>query len=119
MNTVPFLIFQPLLFYPCHLLTEHSIKQEEVGEEEERRVSGAEEMSHGGGVGGGEEGSGPEEPMIDSPVALQDMGPATDGPHDSNARLPNGEFLIAWGTNRSLIMIFSPFFFAVEIVTFE
>ncbi|XP_063069500.1 zinc finger protein Helios isoform X2 [Engraulis encrasicolus] len=71
--------------------TEHSIKQEEVGEEEERRVSGAEEMSHGGGVGGGEEGSGPEEPMIDSPGALQDMGPATDGPHDSNARLPNGD----------------------------
>ncbi|KAL2081576.1 hypothetical protein ACEWY4_023429 [Coilia grayii] len=66
---------------------DHSIKQEEVGEEEERRVPGSEEMAHGGG----EEGSGLEEPMIDSPNTLQDMGPATDGPNDSTARLPNGD----------------------------
>lgn len=69
--------------------TEHTIKQEEVGEEEaERRVPGLEETAQSG-----EEGSGIEEPMMDSPNNLQDMGPAPDGPNDTPTRLPNGELL--------------------------
>ncbi|XP_076119875.1 zinc finger protein Helios isoform X1 [Alosa pseudoharengus] len=67
--------------------TEHTIKQEEVGEEEsERRLPGPEETTQSG-----EEGSGLEEPMMDSPNNLQDMGPATDGSNDTANRLPNGE----------------------------
>ncbi|XP_076119880.1 zinc finger protein Helios isoform X4 [Alosa pseudoharengus] len=65
--------------------TEHTIKQEEVGEEEsERRLPGPEETTQSG-----EEGSGLEEPMMDSPNNLQDMGPATDGSNDTANRLPN------------------------------
>lgn len=78
-------------------LTEHTIKQEEVGEEEaERRLPGLEEAAQSG-----EEGSGIEEPMMDSPNNLQDMGPAPDGPNDTPTRLPNGELVhsyskVAW-----------------------
>ncbi|XP_076849873.1 zinc finger protein Helios isoform X2 [Brachyhypopomus gauderio] len=65
----------------------HVIKQEEGAEEEtERRVTGPDEMGHSG-----EEGSVLEEPMIDSPNNLQDIGPGTEGPPDAGVRLPNGD----------------------------
>ncbi|KAG5851716.1 hypothetical protein ANANG_G00054680 [Anguilla anguilla] len=71
-----------------HSPNTHTIKQEEATEEEgEKRALGIEEE-----VGqSGEEGSGLEEPMIDSPSNPQDGGPGADGPGDAGARLPNGE----------------------------
>lgn len=39
----------------------------------------------------GEEGSGLEEPMIDSPNNLQDGVPGSDGSCDPGTRLPNGK----------------------------
>ncbi|XP_035266379.1 zinc finger protein Helios isoform X2 [Anguilla anguilla] len=69
-----------------HSPNTHTIKQEEATEEEgEKRALGIEEE-----VGqSGEEGSGLEEPMIDSPSNPQDGGPGADGPGDAGARLPN------------------------------
>ncbi|KAJ8396364.1 hypothetical protein AAFF_G00019410 [Aldrovandia affinis] len=70
-----------------HSPNTHLIKQEEGTEEEgEKRALGAEETGQSG-----EEGSGPEEPMVESPNNLQDGGPGTDGPGDTGIRLPNGE----------------------------
>ncbi|XP_031415490.1 zinc finger protein Helios isoform X2 [Clupea harengus] len=68
--------------------TEHTIKQEGVGEEEEaeRGVPGPDGMAQSG-----EEGSGLEDPIIDSPNNLQDMGNTTDGPNDTSAGLSNGD----------------------------
>ncbi|KAJ8255213.1 hypothetical protein GJAV_G00202360 [Gymnothorax javanicus] len=64
-----------------------TIKQEEGTEEEgERKVLATEEAGQSG-----EEGSGLEEPMIDSPNNMQDGGTGANGPSDASARLPNGE----------------------------
>uniref|UniRef100_A0A9J8AE36 IKAROS family zinc finger 2 n=2 Tax=Cyprinus carpio TaxID=7962 RepID=A0A9J8AE36_CYPCA len=61
-----------------------TIKQEEGTEEEtERRLD---EAGHSG-----EEGSGLEEPMIDSPNNLQDAGPGTEVHSETGIRLPNGD----------------------------
>ncbi|KAJ8352724.1 hypothetical protein SKAU_G00242000 [Synaphobranchus kaupii] len=63
------------------------IKQEEgADEEDEKRALATEEAGQSG-----EEGSGLEEVMIESPNDLQDGGPGADGPGDAGARLPNGE----------------------------
>ncbi|TRY96082.1 hypothetical protein DNTS_017238 [Danionella cerebrum] len=62
-----------------------TIKQEDCTEEEtDRRPSGPDEAGHSG-----EEGSGLEEPMIDSPNHLQ--GPITEGQSETGIRLPNGD----------------------------
>ncbi|XP_067265982.1 zinc finger protein Helios isoform X3 [Chanodichthys erythropterus] len=64
-----------------------TIKQEEGTEEEtERRPNGPDEAGHSG-----EEGSGLEEPMIDSPNNLQDGGPGTEAQSETGIRLPNGD----------------------------
>lgn len=65
----------------------HPIKQEESAEEEaEKRAAGPDETGHSG-----EEGSVLEEPMIDSPNNMQDVGPGTEGPPDTGVRLPSGK----------------------------
>ncbi|XP_067265981.1 zinc finger protein Helios isoform X2 [Chanodichthys erythropterus] len=65
-----------------------TIKQEEGTEEEtERRPNGPDEAGHSG-----EEGSGLEEPMIDSPNNLQDGGPGTEAQSETGIRLPNGKY---------------------------
>ncbi|XDV30134.1 hypothetical protein PO909_033118 [Leuciscus waleckii] len=65
-----------------------TIKQEEGTEEEtERRPSGPDEAGHSG-----EEGSGLEEHMIDSPNNLQDAGQGTEVQSDTGIRLPNGKY---------------------------
>ncbi|XP_036401170.1 zinc finger protein Helios [Megalops cyprinoides] len=65
----------------------HTIKQEEGADEEgEKRAPGPEDMGQSG-----EEGSGLEEPMIDSPNDLQDGGAGVDGRGDAGIRLPNGD----------------------------
>ncbi|XP_030642110.1 zinc finger protein Helios [Chanos chanos] len=65
----------------------HTIKQEEGTEEEgERRTVGPDETGQSG-----EEGSGLEEPMIDSPNNLQDVAPGTESPAETGIRLPNGD----------------------------
>ncbi|KAM6985739.1 zinc finger protein Helios [Aplochiton taeniatus] len=65
--------------------SEYSIKQEEAIESD-LRSSALEELGHSE-----EEGSGLEEPMIDSPNNLQDGISGTDGNVDTGSRLPNGE----------------------------
>ncbi|XP_051567061.1 zinc finger protein Helios-like isoform X1 [Myxocyprinus asiaticus] len=66
----------------------HQIKQEEGTEEEtERRPSGPDETGHSG-----EEGSGLEEPMIDSPNNLEDAGPGSEAQSEAGIRLPNGKY---------------------------
>ncbi|KAL6484328.1 hypothetical protein MHYP_G00063730, partial [Metynnis hypsauchen] len=63
----------------------HTIKQEEGAEDEaEKRVAGRDEAGHSG-----EEGSVQEDPMIDSPNNLQEVGPGTEGPADTGVRLPS------------------------------
>jgi len=80
-----FVLFESLSFF---FLTAHTIKQEEGTEEEtERRPSGPDEAGHSG-----EEGSGLEEHMIDSPNNLQDAGPGTEVQNDTGIRLPNGKY---------------------------
>lgn len=75
------------LKFECFLAV-HTIKQEEGTEEEtERRPNGPDEAGHSG-----EEGSGLEEPMIDSPNNLQDGGPGTEAQSDAGIRLPNGKY---------------------------
>ncbi|XP_053482197.1 zinc finger protein Helios isoform X2 [Ictalurus furcatus] len=65
----------------------HKIKQEEGTEEDaERRAVSQDEMTHSG-----EEGSVLEEPMIDSPNNLQDVGAGAEAPPDAAIRLPNGD----------------------------
>lgn len=65
----------------------HKIKQEEGTEEDiERRAVSQDETTHSG-----EEGSVLEEPMIDSPNNLQDVGGGAEAPPDAAMRLPNGE----------------------------
>ncbi|KAL4609116.1 zinc finger protein Helios-like [Arapaima gigas] len=65
----------------------HSIKQEEGAEYQgEKKTPELEEMGQSG-----EEGSGLEEPMVDSPNTLPDRGPAGDAPSDTGIRLSNGE----------------------------
>lgn len=83
-----------------HSLIEHTIKQEGVGEEEEaeRGVPGPDGMAQSG-----EEGSGLEDPIIDSPNNLQDMGNTTDGPNDTSAGLSNGKLLFT--VEESTVMI--------------
>ncbi|XP_062861802.1 zinc finger protein Helios [Trichomycterus rosablanca] len=67
--------------------TVHKIKQEEgTDEDAERRVAAQDETVHSG-----EEGSGLEEPMIDSPNNQQDVGSAAEGAADAAMRLPNGD----------------------------
>ncbi|KAM9448860.1 zinc finger protein Helios isoform 2-T3 [Salvelinus alpinus] len=66
--------------------TEHTIKQEEETEDERDRRTTAEDMGQSG-----EEESGLEEPMIDSPNNLQDGVPGSDGSCDPGTRLPNGD----------------------------
>lgn len=69
-------------------LAARTIKQEEGTEEEtERRPNGPDEAGHSG-----EEGSGLEEPMIDSPNNLQDGGPGTEAQSETGIRLPNGKY---------------------------
>ncbi|XP_056611443.1 zinc finger protein Helios [Triplophysa dalaica] len=64
-----------------------TIKQEEGAEEEtERQPVGPDETLHSG-----EEGSGLEEPMIDSPNNLQDAGPGAEAQSEIGIRQPNGE----------------------------
>ncbi|XP_051563913.1 zinc finger protein Helios isoform X3 [Myxocyprinus asiaticus] len=66
----------------------HTIKQEEGTEEEtETQPNGPDETGHSG-----EEGSGLEEPMIDSPNNLQDTGPGTEAQSEAGIRLPNGKY---------------------------
>lgn len=67
-------------------LPEHTIKQEEETEDERDRRTTAEDMGQSG-----EEESGLEEPMIDSPNNLQDGVPGSDGSCDPGTRLPNGK----------------------------
>ncbi|XP_061090474.1 zinc finger protein Helios-like isoform X2 [Conger conger] len=70
-----------------HSPNAHAIKQEEATEEEgEKRSLAVEEAGQSG-----EEGSGLEEPLIDSPIDLQDGGSGADGAGDGGARLSNGE----------------------------
>ncbi|XP_029113790.1 zinc finger protein Helios-like isoform X2 [Scleropages formosus] len=67
--------------------TSRSIKQEEGAEDQtEKKTPELEETGQSG-----EEGSGLEEPMIDSPNNLPDGGPVADGPSDTGIRLSNGE----------------------------
>ncbi|XP_061090475.1 zinc finger protein Helios-like isoform X3 [Conger conger] len=68
-----------------HSPNAHAIKQEEATEEEgEKRSLAVEEAGQSG-----EEGSGLEEPLIDSPIDLQDGGSGADGAGDGGARLSN------------------------------
>lgn len=55
-------------------------------DEVERRAVSQDDTAHSG-----EEGSVLEEPMIDSPNNLQDVGGGAEGPPDATIRLPNGE----------------------------
>ncbi|XP_041700642.1 zinc finger protein Helios-like isoform X2 [Coregonus clupeaformis] len=64
--------------------TENTIKQEEEPEDEGHRRTTAEDIGQSG-----EEESGLEEPMIDSPNNLQDGVPGSDGSCDPGTRLPN------------------------------
>ncbi|XP_024245419.1 zinc finger protein Helios isoform X2 [Oncorhynchus tshawytscha] len=64
--------------------TENTIKQEDETEDEGDRRTTAEDMGQSG-----EEGSGLEEPMIDSPNNLQDGVPGSEGSCDPGTRLPN------------------------------
>ncbi|KAG9271733.1 zinc finger protein Helios [Astyanax mexicanus] len=65
----------------------HTIKQEDVTDQEaEKRAAGPDETGHSG-----EEGSVLEEPMIDSPNNLQDVGPGSEGSADTGVRLPSGD----------------------------
>lgn len=69
-------------------LTARTIKQEEGAEEEtERQPVGPDETLHSG-----EEGSGLEEPMIDSPNNLQDAGPGAEAQSEIGIRQPNGTY---------------------------
>ncbi|XP_010878158.1 zinc finger protein Helios isoform X1 [Esox lucius] len=66
--------------------TEQTIKQEDdTGDEGDRRTT-AEDMGQSG-----EEGSGLEDPMTDSPTNQQDVIPGSDGSCDPGTRLPNGD----------------------------
>lgn len=70
----------------------HKIKQEEGTEDDgERRAISQDETAHSG-----EEGSVLEEPMIDSPNNLQDVGGGAEAPPDAAIRLPNGEFVLCF-----------------------
>ncbi|KAG9348722.1 hypothetical protein JZ751_029039 [Albula glossodonta] len=70
-----------------HSPSPHKIKQEDGAEDDvEKRALAVEEASQSG-----EEGSGMEEPMTESPNGLQDPGPGGDGPGDTGIRIPNGD----------------------------
>ncbi|XP_067114969.1 zinc finger protein Helios isoform X3 [Osmerus mordax] len=67
--------------------SEVTIKQEEgTGDEADGKSTAPEDMTHSG-----EEGSGLEEPMIDSPNNLQDGVSGSDGVSDADNRLQNGD----------------------------
>ncbi|KAL0963734.1 hypothetical protein UPYG_G00310240 [Umbra pygmaea] len=65
---------------------EHTIKQEDETGDEGDRQNTAEDMGQSG-----EEGSGLEDPMTDSPNNQQDGVPGSDGSCDPSTRLPNGD----------------------------